>query len=122
MVVAQLRPAAAQRDLEHQIGQRRQMVGQRFHAELPGEVLREQAEHLGMMRLAQHVHPPLGVVFMPRQLCAQSRREFLPVRRSVERARVEQFVQQQGWRVTYAAAQPDAASSCTTFSSACGYS
>jgi hypothetical protein len=49
VAVAQLRPAQFQRDREHQIGKRRQMVGQHFHGELTRQVLRQQAENLSMV-------------------------------------------------------------------------
>ena len=58
---AQLRPAQLQRHAEHAVGERGQVVGELLHREQAGEVLRQQAEHLRLVLLAQHVHLPLGV-------------------------------------------------------------
>ena len=37
------------------------MIGQLFHGQQTGDVLRQQTENLGVMHLAQGVHLPLGI-------------------------------------------------------------
>src|SRR5260221_5641820 len=53
---AQLRPAQLQRHLEHDVGEIGQIVGQPLDREQSREILREEAEDLRVMRLAQPVH------------------------------------------------------------------
>ena len=54
-------PREVEDDFENRIGERGQMVGKALHREQAREVLRQQAEHLRLVRLAQDVHLPLGV-------------------------------------------------------------
>jgi hypothetical protein len=54
-------PAQRQREVEHDVGELGQVVGELLDREQAGEVLGEQAEDLGVMAFAHHVHLALHV-------------------------------------------------------------
>jgi hypothetical protein len=56
-----LRQTSSSVQVEHDVGQLGEVVGQLLHAQQAGQVLRQQAEHLGVVGLAHQVHLPLGV-------------------------------------------------------------
>ena len=99
-----------------------QVVGERLDGQQAGQVLRQQAEHLRLVLLAQHVH--LRARCRPRRLRAwlrSVRRERRPVGRGVEHAVVEQLVEQQRMaRDVICAAQLEAPTMRATRSSAIG--
>jgi hypothetical protein len=75
----QLVPRELDRDLEHEVGEGREVVREPLDRQQPGEVLREQAEHLSLVHLAQQHHAPLAVVGVRRELRAQLARERLEI-------------------------------------------
>ena len=68
---AQILPHQLDRYFEHQVRQRGEVVGELLHRQQPGQVLGEEAEHLRLVRLAQQVHAPLGVVVRRGKLAFQ---------------------------------------------------
>ena len=95
MPAAQLAPDLLQRDREKQVRQRGQVVGEPLDAEQPGQILREQPEHLRLVHLAQQIHAALGVALVRGELGTQLSREGVEVRRRVKQSIVEQLVEQQ---------------------------
>ena len=82
------------------VGERRQVVGQPLDGQPAGQVLREQAERLRMLEVAQRVHLPLGVVAVRARAAASSSARHASQSGSGEQhARVEQLVEQQRMRV-----------------------
>ena len=91
---AQPGPAQLQRDLQHDVGEVREMIGEPLDGQRAGQILGEQPENLRVVRLAQRVHLPLGVARELRELPPQVPGEFAPVQRRMQKARVEQLVEQ----------------------------
>ena len=90
-----LRQAQLERQVEHDVGQLREVVGELFQRQQAGEVLRQQAEHLGVVRFAQQVHLPLGVRLdaRPARVAAGRGRPAQSGAASSRRG-IEQFVEQ----------------------------
>ena len=95
MPAAQLAPDLLQRDLQDQVGERGQVVGEPLDAEQSGQILREQPEHLRLVHLAQQVHAALGVALVRGEPGTQLSREGVELGRRVKQAIVEQLVEQQ---------------------------
>ncbi len=79
---------------DEDVGEFREVVGELLHGEQPGDVLCEEAEHLRMVRLAQHVHLLFGVGLEGVGLLGELLAEARPVGRHLQDARIEQFVEQ----------------------------
>ena len=86
---------ARERAVEHDVGQRRQMIGEALDGEPAAQVLRQQAERLRMLEVAQHVHLVLGVAGCAREQARELVAPRVPVRLGQQHARVEQLVEQQ---------------------------
>ena len=117
----QILPGAVDGELEHQVGERREMVGEPLDRQQPGEILGEQAEYLRLVHLAQHVHAPLGVAGALGEPRAQ-RRARTPARSggAYSSRSSSSSSSSSGWRVMNSAAQLDAPMMRATRSSASG--
>ena len=62
MPAAQILPDLLERDLQDEVGERGKVVGKALDGEQAGEVLRQQAKHRRLVRLAQQIHALLDVV------------------------------------------------------------
>jgi hypothetical protein len=82
--------------IEQDVGKFRKVIGQFFHAEQAADVLRQQAEDLGVMHFAQDVHLPFGIGLEFLQSRRQLRAKGRPVGQGIEQSRIEQFVEQDG--------------------------
>ena len=91
--------------LHQGIGQFGQVVGEVLDGLQAGQVLRQQAEDLGMVHLAQDVHFAFGVAGMQCQVGTQVLAETGPVGGHFVQARIEQFVEEQ-WVVVEVIGRP----------------
>ena len=55
-------PGEAEHDVEQEVGQGRELVGERHHRQLALEVGDREPQHVALLEVAQLVHEPLGVV------------------------------------------------------------
>ena len=94
MTLAQFSPGEFKRQPEHDIRQVGEVVGEFFQRQQAGKVLRQQAEYLGVMGFAQHVHLPFGVRLGFIEHRFKLSLETAPVGGGVEDTSVEQFVEQ----------------------------
>jgi hypothetical protein len=94
MPPAQILPYLLERDLEDEVGERGKVVGQALDGEQAGEVLRQQAEHRRLVRLAQQVHALLDIL-RGRELYLEVFSEGRKIGGRVQQPVVEQLVEQQ---------------------------
>jgi hypothetical protein len=81
---------------DQHVGQAGKVIGQPFNGQLAFQILRQQAQQLGMMQLAQHIHLALGVAGNRIQLPLAFGRECGPVWRRPQGLIIQQLIQQQG--------------------------
>ncbi len=94
MALAQLAPDGDDGQLEHDVGELGQVVGEVLDRQQAGQILRQQAEHLRMVRFAHQVHLALGVRLDRVQAGGEAVAEGYPVGRCLQGARIKQFVEQ----------------------------
>ena len=96
VALGDVQPGMAHGDIQHQVGQARQLVAKRFQRPHAGQVLRYQAEGLRVLEMAQCVHLCFYIAMALGQLLFQLCGQLWPVRRGVQHAGVQQLVQQNG--------------------------
>ena len=94
MAVLQFAPAQVERGDHHDVGQFGEVVGKALDALQAGNVLRQQAEDLGVMGFAQDVHFAFGIAGVLGEMTVQLGAETCPVGGNFVEARVEHFVEQ----------------------------